>query len=95
MSLYLHVLTYDTCHARKPGVGGYGGMGGGGTYFVSMGKDVPSKGVQFSESVWDRLYSIVQILGMGSNIPVWTVWKGVPACLERTVKLPLPRIEVP
>ena len=30
-------------------------------------------------SVWDGVYSIVQSLGRGTNIPVW---KGVSACLE-------------
>ena len=27
--------------------------GGGGTYFVSVDKGVPPKGIQFSETVWD------------------------------------------
>ena len=54
--------------------GGGGGGGGGGkdTYYVSVGRDVHQlpKRVQFSESVWAQGYSIVQILGRGSNIPV-------------------------
>ena len=29
------------------------GEGGGGTYYVRVARDVPPKGVQFSESVWD------------------------------------------
>ena len=33
---------------------GRGGGGGGGNHYVSVGRDVPLKGVQFSESVWDR-----------------------------------------
>ena len=28
--------------------------GGGATYYVSVGRDVPPKGVQFPESAWDR-----------------------------------------
>ena len=53
----------------------------GGTFYVSVGKDVPPKGVQFSESVLDNGNSIVQILGRGSNMPVWKgplpVWRGI------------------
>ena len=57
-----------------------------------MGRDVPPKGAPFSESVWDGgiFNLIVQILGSGSNIPVW---KGVPA--YPVVKLPLSRTGVP
>ena len=29
------------------------GVGGGVTYYISVGRDVPPKGIQFSESVWD------------------------------------------
>ena len=55
--------------------------GGGGT-----------KGSNFQSLSGMGIYSTVQIMGRGSNI---TVLKGVPACLERVVKLPLPRIGVP
>ena len=46
---------------------------GQGTHFLSMGRDVPTKGVLFSESVWNGergWCSIVQSLGRDSDIPV-------------------------
>ena len=38
------------------------------------------KGSKFQSESGTGVYSIVQILGRGSNIPVWI---GVPACLEK------------
>ena len=44
-------------------------MGEGGErrwmHYVSVGRDVPPKGVQLLESDWEGVYSIVQILGRG------------------------------
>ena len=57
-------------YSKKKSPGRRGGGWGAGTYYVSVSMDVPPKGVQFSESVWDGVYSILQILGRGSNIPV-------------------------
>ena len=68
------------------------GGGGGGTDYVSEARDVPTKGSNFQSLSGTGIYSIVQILGRGSNIPVW---KGVPAFWKGVVKLPLRRIRVP
>ena len=56
------------------------GGGGVGTHYVSVGRDVPSKGVHLSETVSD-----------GGIIPLYKFWEGaqiylsgkVSACLER------------
>ena len=56
-----------------------GGGVEGGTHSLSMGRDVLTKGVLFSESFWNGVCFIVNNLGKDSNIPVW---KGVHVCLE-------------
>ena len=56
---------------------------GGGTHCISMGWDVPTKGVLFSVCLERGLCFIVKKnLGSYSNIPVW---KGVLVLLERGV----------
>ena len=79
-----YITTTTTIADRLPKEPEWVVRGGGqdeNTYFVSVGRDVPPKGVQFSESVWDGgIFHCTKFLGRGSNIPVW---KGVPACLER------------
>ena len=52
---------------------------GGGNSQCNCGRDVPPKGNQFSEFVWDGGIFHCTNSGKGSNIPVW---KGVPACLK-------------
>ena len=42
----------QVCSKRFLSGKGIGG-GGGGHYYLNVGKDVPPKGVQFSESAWD------------------------------------------
>ena len=37
---------------REGELGGDGGGGGGGTHHISTGRDVPTKGILFSESLW-------------------------------------------
>ena len=44
--------------------------GGGGTHYISMGRDVPTKGVLFSVS-GTKVCFIVKNLGRDSNILVW------------------------
>ena len=69
-----------------------GGEMKAGTYYVSVGRNVPPKGVQFSVC-----------LGRG-YIPLYKFWEGAQIYLSRkgsllvwkgVVQLPLPRIGVP
>ena len=64
--------------------GGGGGGGEGGwcvdTHYISIGKDVLTKGILFSESVWTGPCFIVKNLERNSNIPVK---KEIHVCLER------------
>ena len=49
------------------------GEGGVSSYFVSVSRDVPPKGIQLSESVWD-----------GGIFHCTNTWKGLEyTCLER------------
>ena len=57
------------------------GLGGGERHLLlSLGRDMPPKKVKCLGSSMTGVYSIIQIQGRGSNIPVW---KRVAACLER------------
>ena len=72
---------------------GEGGMGAGDTHYISMGRDVPTKDVLFSKSVWNGVGGGGGVegvfhshnLGRDSNIPFW---KWVHVCLEGGGKLP-------
>ena len=54
-------------------------VGGGVTCYVSEGRDVPPKGANFSESVWNG--GILHCTNSEKGFKY--TWKGVPACLER------------
>ena len=62
----------ETACVLVTGSGGGGGGGGG-------------WGALFSESFWDGVYSIIQILNNGKGLKHTCLesWKGVLACLER------------
>ena len=49
-----------------------------------VGRDVQSKGVQFSESVWDR--GIFHCTNSGKGLK-YTYLERVPACLERACQV--------
>ena len=66
-----------------------GGWRGGGQILLSLGRDVPSKGFQFSESIWSG--GIFRYTKLG-KVPKYNlsgkgpllVWKGVVSKLPRT-----------
>ena len=49
------------------------GMGWGGTHYISMGRDVRTKGILFSESVWNGVVFHCKTYGKGFKY----------TCLER------------
>ena len=62
------------------GGGGGGGEGAGATHSIRMGRDVLTKGVLFSESVWNRVFHCKKKSG---NKFKYICLERVHVCLER------------
>ena len=57
------------------------GWGGGGVHYISMGRDVRTKGILFSESAWNGVVFHCKKIWVGIEIYLpgkgfMTVWKG-------------------